>query len=89
MIGECYRESARGEALHLLCYLHAIDSVAHQRLVDLSWKRRHLGRSDLRQRLAVHAYQLHEGDEREARRRAPSATDVQDACLLVRRSIAA
>ena len=43
------------------------DAVAHQRLVHVEVEEPHLGVGDLRERLAVHAHELQEGDEREAR----------------------
>ena len=61
------REQLRGEALHLLGDLEAGDAVAHQRLVHEEVEELDLGVGDLRERLAVDAHELQEGDEREAR----------------------
>ncbi len=61
------REQVRGHALHLLGDLEPRHAVAHQRLVHVEVEELDLGVGDLRQRLPVHAHELQEGDEREAR----------------------
>ena len=73
MIGAASGSSSRGQALHLLGDLEPVDAVADQRLVDEEVEELDLGVGDLRERLAVDAHELQEGDEREARRRAPPA----------------
>ena len=73
MIGAASGSSSRRQARHLLGHLEARHAVADQRLVDVEVEELDLGVGDLRQRLAVDAHELEEGDEREARRRAPPA----------------
>jgi hypothetical protein len=61
------RQQLGGQTLHRLGDLEARDAVAHQRLVDVEVEELDLGVGDLGQRLPVHAHELEEGDEREAR----------------------
>ena len=65
MIGAASGSSSRGEARHLLGDLQARRAVADHRLVDEEVEELDLGVGDLRQRLAVDAHELQEGDERE------------------------
>ena len=68
------RQQVAREPLHLLGHLEAGHALAHQRLVHVEVEQPHLGVGDLRQRLPVHAAELEERHEREARRRAPTPT---------------
>ena len=74
MIGEASGSSSRARPSISSAISQAGDAVAHQRLVDVEVEEPHLGVGDLRHRLAVDADELQEGDEREARRRAPRPT---------------
>ena len=64
------RQHLAREALHLLGDLDAGHALAHQRLVHVEVEQAHLGVGDLGDRLPVHAQQLQEGAQREARPRA-------------------
>ena len=66
MIGDASGSRSAASALHLLGHLEPGHAVAHQRLVDVEVEQPDLGVGDLRERLAVDADQLQEGDEREA-----------------------
>ena len=61
------RQQVARQVLHLLRHLHPRHALAHQRLVHVDVEQPHLGVGDLRQRLAIHARELQEGHEREAR----------------------
>jgi len=62
------RQQVGCESLHLLGHLDAGHALAHERLVDVHVEEAHLGVGDLRERLAVDARELQEGDQRQARR---------------------
>ena len=68
MIGEASGSSSRARSSISSAISHAGHAVAHQRLVDVEVEEPHLGVGDLRERLAVDAHELQEGDEREAGR---------------------
>jgi hypothetical protein len=61
------RQQVAREPLHLLRHLQPRHVLAHQRLVDVQVEQPHLGVGDLRERLAVHATELQEGNEGEPR----------------------
>ncbi len=61
------RQQLAREPLHLLGHLEVRHAVLDQRLVDVEVEEADLGVGDPRQRLAVDAHELEEGDEREAR----------------------
>ena len=61
------RQQLARQPLHLLGHLEVRHPVLDQRLVDVEVEEADLGVGDPRQRLAVDAHELEEGDEREAR----------------------
>ena len=89
MIGEASGSSSRARPSISSAISRPGDAVAHQRLVDVEVEEPHLGVGDLRQRLAVDAHELQEGDEREAgaraRRRRSAAAQVVVGELVARR----
>ena len=66
MIGEASGSSSRARPSISSAISRPGDAVAHQRLVHVEVEEPHLGVGDLRERLAVDAHELQEGDEREA-----------------------
>ena len=62
------RQQGAREVLHLLSHLQAGHALADQGLMHVDVEEAHLGVGDLSQRLSVHAAELQEGHEREARR---------------------
>ena len=60
------RQQLARQALHLLGHLDVRHAVVDQRLVHVEVEEAHLGVGDPRERLAVDAHELEEGDEREA-----------------------
>ena len=67
MIGEASGSSSRARPSISSAISMPGDAVAHERLVDVEVEEADLGVGDLRERLPVHAHELEEGDEREAR----------------------
>ena len=71
MIGEASGSRSRARPSISSAISRPGDAVADQRLVHVEVEEPDLGVGDLRERLAVDAHELQEGDEREAR---PSST---------------
>ena len=67
IIGEASGSSSRASPSISSAISRPGHAVAHERLVDVEVEQAHLGVGDLRQRLAVDADELQEGDQREAR----------------------
>ena len=65
MIGAGERQQLAREVRHLLGDVEHRRAVADHRLVDVEVEEPDLGVGDLRQRLAVDAHELQEGDERQ------------------------